>query len=205
MMDLQAGEVVGVETVDAAHAGAWIRSVIGLLNVASRQLDHSREAAQSAIEQATWLLKGRMQPPLQAGARAPGVLLAWQLSRVRNYVDAHIAGRILVSDLSAILHLSEAHFARCFKRTVGVPPHVFVLQRRLELAARLMLETPASVTDIALRCGFSDHAHLCRQFRKSIGESPVAWRRVRRSVLTFVTHNAKTEALHHSVRARAVS
>jgi AraC family transcriptional regulator len=182
-MDSQAGEVSGVETIDAAHAGTWIRSVIGLLDVASRQLEHSRDAAQSAIEQATSLLQERMRPRSQVGTRASGGLLAWQARKVRDYVDAHLAGRVLVSDLSTILQLSEAHFSRSFKRTFGLSPHVFVLRRRLELAARLMLETSASLTDIALRCGFTDQAHLCNQFRESMGETPAAWRRARREHL----------------------
>jgi AraC family transcriptional regulator len=163
----------------ATDAWTWIRSVIGMLDVATQQLDQSREAAQSAIGQAISLLQEQM-PRSKAGAHAAGGLLPWQVRKVREYVDTHIAGRVLVSDLSALVQLSEAHFSRSFKRAFGVSPYAFVVRRRLELAARLMLESSDSLTDIALRCGFADQPHLCNQFRHAMGESPAAWRRARR-------------------------
>jgi AraC-like DNA-binding protein len=175
----QAGEIFAVATNPAHHGGSWIQSVIGLLDVATQQLESSKEAAQSAIEQAASLLQERMRTSSREGSRASGGLLAWQVRKVQEYVDAHLAGRMLVLDLSAVVSLSEAHFSRSFKRTFGLAPHAFVLRRRLELAARLMLESTESLTDIALRCGFTDQAHLCNHFRRSMGASPAAWRRAR--------------------------
>jgi AraC family transcriptional regulator len=185
-VDSQAGEIIAVATNPADHGGSWIQSVIGLLDVATQQLQSSKEAAQSAIEQATSLLQERMRTHSREGARALGGLLVWQVRKVREYVDAHIAGRMLVLDLSAVVNLSEAHFARSFKRTFGLSPHAFVLRRRLELAARLMLESTESLTDIALRCGFTDQAHLCKHFKRSMEETPAAWRRARRGELYAV-------------------
>jgi AraC-like DNA-binding protein len=46
-----------------------------------------------------------------------------------------------------------------------------------------MLESTESLTDIAQRCGFTDQAHLCHHFRRSMGDSPAAWRRARRGEL----------------------
>jgi AraC-like DNA-binding protein len=162
------------------RGGLWIQSVIGLLDVATQQLESSKEAAQSAIEQATsLLLQGQSRLHSRGRSRAPGGLLAWQVRKVREFVDAHIAGRILVSDLGAVVQLSDAHFSRLFTRAFGLTPHAFVLRRRLELAAKLMLESTASLTDIALCCGFADQAHLCKHFRRSMGVPPAAWRRAR--------------------------
>jgi transcriptional regulator GlxA family with amidase domain len=48
-------------------------------------------------------------------------------------------------------------------------PGAFVVQRRVELAAQYMLTTDASLSDIALRCGFTDQPHLCRHFRQTTG------------------------------------
>jgi AraC-like DNA-binding protein len=178
-VDSQAESVVEFDTAYVAHTSAWVQSVIGLLDKASQHLGHSREVAQSAIEEATSLLQEQVRPRSRRD-RASGGLLAWQVRKVRNYVDVHIAGRVLVSELSAIVQLSEGHFSRAFKRVFGIAPHAFVLRRRLELAARLMLESSASLTDIALHCGFTDQAHLCNQFRQVMGDSPAAWRRARR-------------------------
>jgi AraC-like DNA-binding protein len=151
------------------------------LDVATQQLESSSEAAHSAIEQATsLLLQGQKRLHSRGRSRAPGGLLAWQVRKVQEFVDAHIAGRILVSDLAAVVQLSEAHFSRLFTRAFGLTPHAFVLRRRLELAAQLMLESTESLTDIALGCGFTDQAHLCKHFRRSMGVTPATWRRARR-------------------------
>ena len=104
-----------------------------------------------------------------------GRTLAWQVRLVRDYIDSHIARRVLVADLC-----SDAHFSRSFKRTLGEPPHAFVVRRRVELAAQYMLTTDQSLSDIALRCGFRDQAHLPKHFRQSAGQPPGISRRTHR-------------------------
>lgn len=100
---------------------------------------------------------------------------------MRDYIDCHITGPVLVADLCALIERSEAHFSRSFKGTFGESPHAFVIQCRPELAARYMLQTDASLSHIALRCGFTDQAHLCKHFRQSTGQTPAAWRRAHRT------------------------
>jgi AraC family transcriptional regulator len=104
-------------------------------------------------------------------------LREWQIRRVQEYIDAHIGSRILVSDLSHIAQRSEAHFTRAFKGTFEETPHAHLTRRRLELASRAMLAGNTPLTDIALTCGFTDQAHLCRLFRRWVGRTPAAWRR----------------------------
>jgi AraC-like DNA-binding protein len=89
----------------------------------------------------------------------------------------------LVCDLSAVVQRSEAHFARAFKKTLGLSPHAYVLQRRLEKASYLMLASDDSLSDIALACGMTDQAHLCKVFRQLTGQTPAAWRRERRALI----------------------
>jgi AraC family transcriptional regulator len=161
--------------------GAWIQSVIGLLDVATQQLESSKEAAWSAIERAASLVQEQMRAQSREGPPAQCGLLAWQVRKVREYVDVHITERMSVLELSAVVSLSEGHFSRAFKQAFGLTPHSFVVSRRLELAARLMLESNASLKDIALHCGFTDQSHFCSHFRRLTGESPAAWRRTRRA------------------------
>src|SRR6516162_7671249 len=157
-----------------------VQRVIALLDAAIGELnrDHS---AKGTIVQAASLLREQIDPQASgAAAGGHGRLLAWQVRKVREYVDTHIAGPIRVADLCALIKRSEAHFSRAFKRTFGASPHAFVIQRRVQLAAQYMLETDACLSDIALRCGFTDQAHLCKRFRQATGETPGAWRRARR-------------------------
>jgi AraC family transcriptional regulator len=108
-------------------------------------------------------------------------LLAWQARKVLDYIDRHITSRVRVADLGALVCRSEAYFSRSFRGTFGYSPHAFVIRRRVELAAKHMLQTDMSLSDIALGCGFVDQAHLCKHFRVVTGETPAAWRRANRA------------------------
>jgi AraC family transcriptional regulator len=158
-------------------------SVVDLLNTAKRQLDDNREAARASISRASSLLWVEMHKGRGGKCTPRRALLGWQIRLVSDYIDAHLGGRILVSDLSAIVQRSEGHFARAFKRTFGVGPHAYVLRRRIEKASQLMLVSDDSLCEIALACGMTDQAHLCMRFREMTGQTPAAWRRERRMLI----------------------
>jgi AraC family transcriptional regulator len=162
-----------------------VSSVVDLLNTANLQLDVNREAARASISRASSLLWVEINKDFERDRlHSPRALLGWQIRRVRDYVDEHLSSRILVSHLSAIVQRSEAHFARSFKKTFGVSPHAYVLRRRVEKASHLMLVSDDSLSDIALACGMTDQAHLCKIFRQMTGQTPAAWRRERRALAT---------------------
>jgi len=174
-------ETLAASKLDATRTRQWMHRVITLLEAALEQLHNQVHQAQGTLLEATSLLRQQAQPPPGEAPDASGRLLAWQARKVRDYIDSHITGPVLVADLCALVQRSEAHFSRSFKRTFGESPHSFVVRRRLELAAQYMLTTDAPLSDIALRCGFSDQAHLCKHFRQAAGQTPAAWRRVHRS------------------------
>ena len=155
-----------------------MRRIFHLVDEAGRTGDRHHPAQSMLLEAATLLRQQIHSAVGVVGAR--GCLVNWQARKVRDYIDSHIEGPILVADLSVVAQLSEAHFSRAFKRTFGESPHAFVMRRRVELAARYMLTTDGSLSDIALRCGFTDHSHMCNQFRQAVGETPGAWRRAGR-------------------------
>ena len=86
------------------------------------------------------------------------------------------AERISLDELARETHLSKFHFARCFRETVGIPPHRYQHLLRLQ-AARRHLERGASVEESAALCGFADGPHLSRSFRRWLGVSPGSWAR----------------------------
>jgi AraC family transcriptional regulator len=161
----------------------WVHQVIALLDAAMAQVEHE-QAAHRALLAATSLLRSQVEPPRDLQEQAVGTerLLTWQVRSVLEHIDRRITSRVLVADLCALVQRSQAHFSRSFRRTFGHSPHAFVVRRRVELAAQHMLQTDASLSDIALRCGFVDQAHLCNHFRKLMGETPAAWRRARRAM-----------------------
>ena len=163
---------------------ALVSSVMDLLDAAKLQLDVNREAARASISRASSLLWVEINKDSEHDPASRRALLGWQIRRVREYVEAHLAGRILVSDLSAVAQRSEGHFSRAFKRTFGISPHAYVLRRRVEKATHLMLVSDDSLSDIALACGMNDQAHFCNSFRQMTGQTPAAWRRERRAFST---------------------
>jgi AraC family transcriptional regulator len=154
--------------------------VVNLLMSASSELEHSQEAAKTSIHRAASLLQAQMRHDGTERQDPSQALLAWQMRLVERYIEEHLDQQILVANLSALIHLSEAHFSRAFRLAYGVPPHAYIVRRRLELAAQLMLAGREPLSEIALRCGFHDQAHLSKQFRQLTGETPAAWRRLRR-------------------------
>jgi AraC family transcriptional regulator len=166
----------------ATRSREWMHRVIRLLEAAAGQLRNKEHPAQGTLLEAATLLRQQAQPPVaQPVPDARGRLLAWQARKVRDHIDSHITGPVRVTDLCALVQRSEAHFSRAFKRTFGESPHSFVVRRRVELATQYMLTTDAPLSDIALRCGFTDQAHLCKHFRQATGQTPSAWRRAHAS------------------------
>jgi AraC family transcriptional regulator len=174
-------ETLAVSKLAATRSHEWMHRVMSLIEAAVGQLHDQVHPAQGTLLEATSLLRLQLDPPAATqGPDAGGRLLAWQARKVRDYIDAHITRPVLVAHLCALVQRSEAHFSRAFKRTFGESPHVFLVRRRVELAAQYMLTTHASLSDIALRCGFADQAHLCKQFRQATGQTPSGWRRAHR-------------------------
>jgi AraC-like DNA-binding protein len=81
-----------------------------------------------------------------------------------------------VRRLARVSCVSEAHFARSFKEAFGVPPHRYLLTRRIERAVALLRDTDRSITDIAFETGWSSLGTFGRTFRDVTGESPGAVR-----------------------------
>jgi AraC family transcriptional regulator len=111
---------------------------------------------------------------------ASGGLTPRTLQRVRDYIEAHLADHIELEALAGTAGLSLWYFARAFKKSVGVPPHHYVMQRRLECAQELLADSNLSLAQISVRSGFSDQSHFSRRFRLLFGVTPSQFRRSKR-------------------------
>lgn len=95
---------------------------------------------------------------------------------VDDYIRSHIAYDIGVSDIAQAAGYNAAYFTIIFKRTLGMPPYKYLLNRRIQ-AVREALHTKAGLADIAVATGFCNQEHMTRMFRKFHGISPSAYRR----------------------------
>lgn len=100
-------------------------------------------------------------------------------STLRNALDRlheSISDGISLDVLAKEAGLSRSHFINSFRDSMGVPPHKYLTQIRLQLACELLAKTQSPIADIALQCGFSSQAHLTTCFSAAYGLSPRRFR-----------------------------
>src|ERR1700691_5784988 len=159
-------------------------AIPSLIHAAVAAFDADRDTSRRYLMRASALLRVGCGACADAEGIRPsesrGALLAWQLNRVVDYIETHLAEKIMAMDLADLANVSVGQLTRAFKISVGVPPFHYIASRRVELACMLMSTTRKPLSQIAIACGLCDQAHLCKVFRRMIGLSPSAWRRTSR-------------------------
>lgn len=95
-----------------------------------------------------------------------------RLLRAKDRMDGASHEEWPVERLARVSGVSQAHFARSFKDAFGVPPHRYLLTRRIERAMALLRDTELSITEIAFQTGWNSLGTFGRTFRDVTGESP---------------------------------
>lgn len=99
-------------------------------------------------------------------------------ARVRDLIDARSTTSVRLAELADEIGVSPTHIVRSFTREYGLPPHRYLIGRRIDIARRLLLAgTP--IADTATVTGFHDQAHFTRHFRGMTGVPPGRYRRIR--------------------------
>jgi len=91
---------------------------------------------------------------------------------VVEYIEEHLDGSPTLEQMAATAHLSVYHFARGFKVATGLPPHQYVIMRRVERAKRLLQGGDLSLAEVAADAGFTDQSKFSHHFRRIVGVSP---------------------------------
>jgi AraC family transcriptional regulator len=116
------------------------------------------------------------QVGVRQGLRLKGGLAAHQRRQLVEFIDHQLAEAISLGQLAALCALSEYHFARMFRVSFGLPPHQYVLARRLSRARELLRGTLQPLGDIALACGFASASHFTNRFHQALGGTPGEYR-----------------------------
>jgi transcriptional regulator GlxA family with amidase domain len=154
-------------------------AIPSLIDAAVAAFDEDRDRSRRYLLRASALLG------VKRGARSAestrrsdrGGLLAWQLNRIVDHIETHLADKITAIDLADLIKTSVGQLFRAFKISVGVTPFHYIARRRLERACTMIRTTREPLSQVAIACGVCDQAYLCKMFRRMIGMSPSAWRR----------------------------
>ncbi len=106
-----------------------------------------------------------------------------QLQQVIDYIHSHLDSAptlherdLSLAKLASIINISPAYFASLFKQSMGIAPHQYVIQQRVEQAKFLLSKTDLTLADIASKVGFSSQSHLTQQFKRLTGITPKQFR-----------------------------
>jgi AraC family transcriptional regulator len=119
--------------------------------------------------------------PRPPARRTYGALPSGKLRAVIEYIEEHLDADLTLEQMAAPAYLSPCHFARRFKATTGLPPHQYVLARRVERARQfLQQDVDLSLAEVAVRAGFSDQSQFSHHFKRLVGVTPGQFRRFAR-------------------------
>ncbi|WP_175425906.1 helix-turn-helix domain-containing protein [Trinickia violacea] len=117
----------------------------------------------------------RYRGPYKVSGKQPA-LNATKLSRLDQFIEANITLSISLSDLASQMGLSEYYFCRCFKQATGMSPYQYLLKKRIEHACSCLRREDMSIQDVAFASGFGDPVQFSKQFRRTHGLTPSAFR-----------------------------
>jgi AraC family transcriptional regulator len=118
-----------------------------------------------------------VRSPRRLDRRRDGALPQGRLRAVVDYIESHLDSGPTLEQMAAIAQVSPYHFARQFKAATGLPPHQYVIARRVERAQQLLRQDgDASLAEVAARAGFSDQSQFSRHFKRLLGVTPGQFR-----------------------------
>jgi AraC family transcriptional regulator len=137
-----------------------------------------RLAAESLANLLAVQLIRNASAPRTLARRTDGALPRGRLRAIVAHIEDHLDGGLNLEQMAAAAHLSVYHFARQFKRATGLPPHKYVIARRVERAKQLLQpDGDLSQAEIAARAGFSDQSQFSHHFKRIVGVTPRQYRK----------------------------
>jgi AraC family transcriptional regulator len=99
-----------------------------------------------------------------------------KLRRALQYIEDNLHRELALSDIAAALAISPGHFSHAFRQTVGLPPHQYIVKRRVERAKSLLRDSDVSISEVANRIGCSSPSNFSVLFHRATGVTPRSYR-----------------------------
>jgi AraC family transcriptional regulator len=107
-----------------------------------------------------------------------GGLSGYKLKRVIEFVNDNLEQDLTLTEIAEVADLSHFHFARSFRKTMGLTPQQYIVNRRIEKAKDLLSHSKLPIVEIGFQTGFKNQSHFTTLFRKLTSFTPKVWREV---------------------------
>ncbi|MDF3934933.1 helix-turn-helix transcriptional regulator [Pseudomonas citronellolis] len=164
----------GFQALNPGDDGQVATSLARLAGEFERDDALGLESELLALLELVFVRHGGMRPAAPA-SRDGGVT-----ARLRDYLESHYREAVSLERLAALVERHPRHLIESFRRAYGVPPHTYLLQRRVREAKRLLVEGAMPI-EAALELGFCDQAHFSTTFRRFTGVTPGRFRSATRT------------------------
>ncbi len=149
---------------------------LGIENEITRNRNGSRIYVQSMTDALTINLLQNYSTQTKPVKTSSGGLSPHKLKLVQDFIHDNLEQEIGLDKLAKVAKLNRSHFSRAFKRSMGITPHQYIIQQRVERAKQLLLRGKTTIADIAIACGFTHQSHLNRHFKRLTGVTPKVFR-----------------------------
>ena len=174
-------ETAGEKDIELTeHWNATDRQIMAVLIAMTTDLDEGSPAGriygESLANALAVYLLGRYAVRRRVPKFFKGGLAGYRLKRVIEFIGENLTEDLGLSELASLAGMSPHYFAELFKKSMGCPPHRYVLLQRLERAKESLRDPTLSVLEAGLDAGFRNPSHFARTFRRFIGVSPSRFR-----------------------------
>lgn len=104
------------------------------------------------------------------------LMSGYTLRRVTNYIEDNLTKDLNLAEIAGVAHMSPHYFSRAFRKSTGIPPHKYVVDRRIEKAKALLSNNHLPLVEVGLSVGFQNQSHFTTLFHKRTGVTPKVYR-----------------------------
>jgi AraC family transcriptional regulator len=121
-------------------------------------------------------LLGRYSAHVTTSHNCNALMSGYTLRRVTEYIEDNLTKDLTLAQIADVAHMSPHYFSRAFRKSTGIPPHKYVIDRRIEKAKILLSDNHLPLVEVGLSVGFQNQSHFTTLFHKRTGVTPKVYR-----------------------------